>query len=146
MLRIAIRPSCRLTLLLFLAHAAAFGACVAADMPVELKFLVVLLIGLSCAHALYGAALLRSRKAIVALEITDGGVLTFQTRSGEWRRGILLDSSFVAPYLTVLNLKTDGTRLARHVVIMADSVAAEEYRRLRVWLRWRKTAAVDEKI
>jgi hypothetical protein len=29
---------------------------------------------------------------------------------------------------------------------MADSVAPEEYRRLRVWLRWRKTAAVDEKI
>lgn len=146
MLRIAIRPSRRLTLLLFLAHAAAFGVCLAADMPVGPKFFVVLLIGLSCAHALYGAALLRSRKAIVALEITDGGVLTFQTRSGEWRRGILLDSSFVAPYLTVLNLKTDGTRLARHVVVMADSVAPEEYRRLRVWLRWRKTAAVDEKI
>ena len=146
MLKIAIRPSRRLTLLLSLAHAAALGACLAADMPVALKLFVVLLIGLSCAHALYDAALLRSRKAIVALEIADDGVLTFQMRSGEWRRGILLDSSFVAPYLTVLNLKTDGTRLARHVVVMADSVAAEEYRRLRVWLRWRKTAAADGKM
>ena len=145
MLRIAIRPSLRLTLLLCLAHAVAVGACLAVDMPVGLKLLVVLLIGLSCGHALYGAALLRSRNAIVALEITEGGVLKFQTQSGEWRRGILLDSSFVAPYLTVLNLKTDGTRLARYVVVMTDSVDPEEYRRLRVWLRWRKTAENDEK-
>ncbi len=146
MLKIAIRPSRRLMLLLCLAHAAAAGACLAADMPVALKLLMVLLIGLSCGHALYGAALLRNRNAIVALEIGDSGVVTFRTRSGQWRRGTVLGSTFVAPYLTVLNLKVDGRRRAYHAVVMADSVAADEYRRLSVWLRWRKTAAADEKI
>ena len=146
MFKIAIYPSHRLALLLILAHAAAAGVCVAADMPVALKVVFLLLIGASCGYALCGPALLRNQEAIVALEITDGGALSFQTRRGEWYRGTLLDSSFVAPYLAVLNLKTDEARLARHVVIMADSLAAEEFRRLRVWLRWRKAAATDEKI
>ncbi|MNC95848.1 hypothetical protein D3C83_130640 [compost metagenome] len=72
--------------------------------------------------------------------------MTFRTRSGQWRRGTVLGSTFVAPYLTVLNLKVDGRRRTYHAVVMADSVAADEYRRLSVWLRWRKTAADDEKI
>jgi len=139
MLKLAIRPSRQLALLLGLAHAAAAGACLVVAMPVFLKIVLVLVVGASCGRALYGPALLRSPRAIVALEISEGGALLFQTRRGDWEKGTLLDSSFVAPYLTVLNLKSEGGRFARHVVILPDSVAADEFRRLRVWLRWHKT-------
>jgi toxin CptA len=145
MLRISLNPSLRLTLLLSLAHAAAAGVCLVIDAAIWLKISAALLVGTSCGLSLYGPALLRTRKAIVALEITDGDALSFQTRRGDWHRGTLLDSSFVAPYLAVLNLKSDGSPFTRHVVIMPDSVAADDFRRLRVWLRWRKTGASDKK-
>ena len=141
MLKVALRPSRQLALLLGLAHAAAAGACLVAPTPVWLKVILVLAVGGSCGRALYGPALLRSPESIVALEISEGGALSFQRRRGDWEEGTLLDSSFVAPYLTVLNLKSEGSRFAHHVVIMPDSVAADEFRRLRVWLRWHKTGA-----
>lgn len=61
----------------------------------------------------------------------------FQTRDGTVHEAELLGSSFVAPYLTVLNLKPVGSILARHAVIVPDNVDAEAFRKLRVLLKWR---------
>lgn len=136
MLKTSLKPSRQLAVLLVLAHAAAAGAALAVEIPVVLKIALTLLIAGSCAAYLYGPALLRSDEAIVGLEIGEGGGLSFQTRRGEWQEGTLLGSSFVAPYLTVLNIKATGKRFARHVVILPDSIDAEDFRRLRVRLRW----------
>ena len=136
MLKISIKPSRRLALLLCVAHAAAAGASLLLDLPLWLKFLLLVLIGTSCAVYLYGTALLRSGGAVVNLEIKDDGALSFQTRRGEWREGTLRGSSFVSPYLTILNIRTEGRFFPRHVVIMPDCVDAEDFRRLRVRLRW----------
>ena len=136
MLTIAIKPSRRLALLLCVAHAAAAGASLLLDLPIWLKILLVLLIGASCGVYLYSTALLRSGGAVVGLEIKDDGALSFQTRRGEWREGTLLGSSFVSPHLTILNIGMEGRFFARHVVIMPDCVDAEDFRRLRVRLRW----------
>lgn len=61
----------------------------------------------------------------------------FQTRDGTVHAAELLGSSFVAPYLTVLNLRPVGSILARHAVIVPDNVDAEAFRKLRVLLKWR---------
>jgi toxin CptA len=140
----AIRPSRRLALGLCLAHAVAAGAGVVATMAVVPKVFLLLVVGLSCARSVYGPALLRSRSAIVALDVRDDGALSFQTRRGEWHECTLLGSSFVAPYLTVLNLKSEGSRHTNRVVIMPDSATPEEFRRLRIWLRWRIYGAKDK--
>jgi len=34
-------------------------------------------------------------------------------------------------------LKPAGSRLAKHLVILPDAIDAEDFRRLRVWLKWR---------
>jgi toxin CptA len=49
----------------------------------------------------------------------------------------LLGTSFVSPYLAVLNLKPGNSRLARHIVLLPDSLEKEEFRQLRVLLRWK---------
>lgn len=55
----------------------------------------------------------------------------------------LLGSSFVAPYLTVLELKPLGFQKLwqrfspRSVVILPDGIDKEEFRQLRVLLRWK---------
>lgn len=136
MLKISLKSSRRLALLLCLAHAAAAGAVLVIDVPIWLKILLVLLIGASCVAYSYGTALLRSGGAVVGLEIKDDDALSFQTRRGEWREGRLLGSTFVSPYLTILNIGTEGRFFARHVVIMPDGIDAEDFRRLRVRLRW----------
>ena len=136
MLKISIKPSRRLALVLCAAHAAAASAVLIVDFPIWLKIVLVLIIGASSGAYLYGTALRRSSGAVVGLEISDDGALSFQTRCGEWREGRLLGSSFVSPYLTILNIGTEGKFFARHVVIMPDCVNAEDFRRLRVRLRW----------
>jgi toxin CptA len=80
-------------------------------------------------------AALRAPVAIVALEVTEGGRVSFRTRQGEWRECELLGSSYVSPYLTILNLEPPGARV-RHAVLVPDNVEAQDFRRLRTWLRW----------
>lgn len=139
MLKISIKPSRRLALLLCLAHGAAAAAALLTDVSIWVKISLVLVIGASCASCLYGPALLRSGKAIVSFEIKDGRAVSFQTLRGEWHQGMLLDSSFVSPWLAILNIKMEASRFARHVVIMPDGIDADDFRQLRVWLRWRRT-------
>lgn len=60
-----------------------------------------------------------------------------QTRSGAWREARLLGSSMVTPWLSVLNLMPENSRIARHLVIFPDSAEAESLRKMRVLLRWK---------
>ena len=82
-------------------------------------------------------ALLRSRDAVIAVELWDENRIAVQTRDGEWRDARLLGTTYTTPRLTVLNLRHDKRLLACHVVIAADSGNAEDLRRLRVRLRCR---------
>lgn len=72
---------------------------------------------------------------VYALQINVKGEL-FVQHGDEWREAEVLSSSLVLPYLTVLNLKLSNGRKPFHVVLLPDSVDAENFRRLRVWLKW----------
>lgn len=75
--------------------------------------------------------------SLISLRLDADCRCAFQTRSGAWHDAALLGSSFVSPYLTVLNLQPAGGRWAKHLVILPDAINAEDFRRLRVWLKWR---------
>lgn len=90
----------------------------------------------SLAHVLHREVLRRSPASIVAFTLHADCRCEFHTRSGAVREAQLLGSSFVAPWLTVLNLKTADSPLARHVVIVPDAVDSEIFRQLRVRLKW----------
>ena len=135
MLKISIKPSRRLALFLCCAHAAAAAAVLVIDLPLWLGIALLLIIGTSCGVYVYGSALRRGGGAVVAIEIDDDGALSFQLRRGEWREGMLLGSSFISHYLTILNIKTGGDFFARHVVIVPGCLDAEDFRRLRMRLR-----------
>ena len=63
-----------------------------------------------------------------------------RARGGEWQPCEILDSTYVTAFLTVVNLRVAQGRRIRSVVILPDCMAADDYRRLRVWLRWRPQA------
>ena len=53
----------------------------------------------------------------------------------------VLGTTYVAPWLTVLNLRANGATLARHVLVVPDNADRESFRQLRVVLRWRRARA-----
>jgi hypothetical protein len=139
--KLALRPSYRLAALLTAAHGVAGGLLAVVGLPAAITSLLALAVALSFLATVRRTALLISRDAVVALEWTADGGLSFQTRDGTWRAARLLPDSFVTPPLTVLCLATSesGARV-RHVVLLPDSAGREEYRRLRVRLRWDRSA------
>ncbi len=64
----------------------------------------------------------------------EQAVLTL--RGGDQLAGQVLRTTLVTPFLTVLNVRPQGARLARSVVILPDSLNAESFRQLRVRLKW----------
>ena len=75
---------------------------------------------------------------MVAIEITSDNQLSIQTRTGEWRECDVLGNTYAMPYLTVLNLRQSGSRAIKRIVILRDSLHADDFRKLRVWLRWKE--------
>lgn len=75
--------------------------------------------------------------AVTALRIETDGVLRLHTARRGWVAGELLGSSYVTSFLSVINLRVADERRMRSVVLLPDSIGRDEYRRLRVWLRWR---------
>ena len=132
---IEIKASGMLALALCVVHGAAAAVIWLAPVPLWLKAAIALAIAASLVHALSRNAALHAEGSIVALEITEAGRLSVRTRAGEWQACELLGSSYVSPSLTILNLESPGARV-RHVVLVPDNVAAQDFRRLRTWLRW----------
>jgi toxin CptA len=140
-IKIDFRPSRQLALVLAIAHLGAAAAAASVDIPVGMKALVLLAIAGSLAWSLYGPVFLRSPQAIVAVELGEGRAAAFRTRRGDWHKAVIGDSTFVAPWLTILVFRVPESRLARYAVILPDSISAEDFRRLRVSLRWNMAEA-----
>ncbi|MBI5918284.1 MAG: hypothetical protein HY849_02765 [Nitrosomonadales bacterium] len=132
--RFGFKPSFLLAFLLVVAHGAAlFAVSVLAVFWAQLALFVLLSFNLF--YLLWSVALLRSPASCVGLVFEPDRVVLMQ-RNGTAVRAQLLGDSLVMPWLTVLNLKPEGVRWARRVVILPDSLDAESFRELRVWLRW----------
>jgi len=136
MLRVHLKPSRYLAVALTVAHAGAAAVLIPLSMPLWAKLAIAAAIGASLLQTLWGKALLKSRTSLVAVELRGAGGLAVQTRNGQWHDARLLGTTYVAPLLTVLNLKLSERIIARHVVIVPDNADADDFRRLRVLLRW----------
>ncbi|MGH8710945.1 MAG: protein YgfX [Burkholderiales bacterium] len=137
MLNIRLKPSGYLTLLLSAAHIIAIGLVLALPLPIGLKLVTTLVFCVSLVFYLKRNARLAAPNSIIALEMMEDCACAIETRSGKRLDCILLPTSYVSASLTILNLKADGEMLARHVVILPDSINPEDFRKLRVLLRWK---------
>jgi toxin CptA len=138
-LRIAIGPSRTLAAVLGIAHIAALVVTVVVALATWVKLLIAMALVTSGTRSILRLALQRGSSAIVELEVEAGGRISCRTRDGPWREGQILSSSFVSPWLTVLNLRVAAVR-ARHLVIVPDNVEKDAFRRIRVLLRWSRPA------
>jgi toxin CptA len=137
MARINLGISRVLALILAAAHAAALAMVWLADLPWMVKIAVVPVFLGSLVFSIRLHAWRLAPSAVISLELDDECPVVFQLRDGRELEGELLGSSFVAPWLTVLNLRPAGRWRACHVVILPDAVDREAFRKLRVLLRWK---------
>lgn len=87
--------------------------------------------GLCC--ALHALARIRG---IGRISVSRSGAMAVEI-AGAWREGVARDGSFVAPFLTIVRWRPEGARFDRALVILPDMLAREDFRALRVLLRWR---------
>ena len=137
MLTIKLSPSIWLAGLLTAMHGLALALIWLLPFDQWLKIAAVLLLLVSLIYHVRRDAMRTSPNAILALKISPECRCSVQVRSGDWFEAQLLPTSFVSPYLTILNLRFDHARLVKHVVILPDAIDAEQFRKLRVLLRWR---------
>jgi toxin CptA len=122
--------------LLMLGHAGAIALLWPVALPVWVKTVLALAVIASLVHSLRQVALLKAPESIIAIEIKEPAKLALQTRRGEWHECSLSGDSYVSAWLTIVLLKIDKKRFPRCAVITPDNVDADDFRRLRVWLRW----------
>jgi|SRR5258705_5285270 toxin CptA len=141
MLRISLRPSRLLAAILLLAHAAAITAVLMVELPRWLKVVAIALLVAQCVVVVRRQAFLMGADAATAIEVTSDHRMNVETRSSGWCEYDVLGSTYVTSYLTVLNLRRPGNRMAKHVTLLRDSLNADDFRKLRVWLRWKEGSA-----
>lgn len=141
---ISISPSVRLAVVLCGVHLAAAGLLWLVPVPALAKGAATLAITFSLVYFLARDAALHAANAIVALELKSGGGISFRTREGNWVESELSDSSYVSPALTIVALKPRGEGRTRRAIILPDSVDARDFRRLRMWMRWKNEGVEPE--
>ena len=79
----------------------------------------------------------RSSPIFSAIRLASDGLISVRCLGDdEFSVVELLPGATVHPWLTVLRLKTEENRILP-LILTTDSLAADDFRRLRVFLRWR---------
>lgn len=137
-MKFILRPSRILATILVLAHGAAAALILLVGMAPWLEVITIAALAASLLFNLRKSALLRARDAVGALEITSDGKLSVQDRRGEWIVCAVRGSSYVTFFLVILNLRALDSGRNMHAVILPDSLSADDFRNLRVWLRFKR--------
>lgn len=102
--------------------------------------LAILIIASLCFVLAYHA-LRRASSSVVALSIDEEGGCEVRRRSARGAENGQLVDCWVHPLLTLLVLRGEGRRWRVNVVVPADAVGKEAFRRLRVRLLSRSAGA-----
>lgn len=107
----------------------------------QIKLLLVIFIFLLAIYSVCMRGLLLLPWSWVVLNVNVKNELQLTCRDGARFAGTVCADSVVTPYLTVLYFKLHHAGFIRRlltsrIVILPDMVDAENYRQLRVWLRW----------
>ncbi len=80
--------------------------------------------------------------AHLTIRLENTGALSARVMTDDpWETATLGETLFIHPWLTVFRLQlANGKR--QHIVLTFDSLSAEDFRRLRVFLRWQRRVNV----
>ena len=131
-LSVSLKPSRRLLVIQSAAHVLAVAAVLASAVPSWLAAVLLLMIGASLAR-------LRRTLPVGHLVLHGDGRLETVGADGTVSEALVHPHTLVLSFLVVLLYRQQGR--ANAVTLLGDSLAPEDFRQLRLWLRWRSTAA-----
>lgn len=110
-------------------------------MYAQIKLLLLMLIITAVIYHMCRYGLLMLPWSCVALKINSKNQLQVLYRNGRLVCVDVCRDTVVTPYLTVINCKANDANFfvrlfALHIIILPDMLDAENFRQLRVWLRW----------
>lgn len=124
---------------LICAHLAAGALALVATAGPAWRLAIALAVCASLAHSLRAQGWSSSAAAARVELQRDGGVRVIDRRGREYQAR-LTRSTMVTPWLVILVLATGRLRPARTLLVPLDSLPSDDFRRLRVWLRWGRVA------
>ncbi|MFA6313123.1 MAG: protein YgfX [Sterolibacterium sp.] len=130
-LSVKLQPSRKLTLLLVAVHVGAILVVAVVELSAWNKAAMLLVIGVSLWNSqrcMYGA------RRIAALTLRDQGKAEYLRSNGETGEVTVHLQSTVTSLLTVILLRQQESLEA--LVLLPDSLGQDDFRRLRLWLRW----------
>jgi toxin CptA len=89
-------------------------------------------------------ALRRGPFAVTEVRLAPDLVLVVNRGDGRLTAGHVRSSTFVAAWLTTIVWRPDGARFSRSILIVPDMLPADDFRRLRVMLRYARSGEVQE--
>lgn len=130
-----LKPSRLMLVALAVMHGLAVLATAISGLPLWARAAIFLLVVLNFMHQWYSRWSSSNPSLVEGMALAQGQA-TLYCRDGRTVGGLVLGSSMVTPFLCVINILPTGQRVARSVIVLADAMDAETYRRLRVQLRW----------
>ena len=137
-LKLKLQRSRILAAILVIAHGASIAGIAFAGIPLWGVPVVAVILIAHLAFCIRRDVLLMTPSAVVGIEVGPDNLVNVETRSGGWREYEVLGSTYVMPYLTVMQLQRTAGGAVKRVVLLPDSLPAEDFRRLRVRLRWQE--------
>jgi len=138
--RLELQPSPLLAAAIILAHAAAALAAYRVLPGAMGATLAVLLVALGAAAA-WSRALLRARGSVRAIQL-GGPQPVFELADGDSFPAEVAKRRYVTRYVVALPV---GKPLRRTLLVTADMLGAQEFRRLRIWALWNRLPGVAAK-
>ena len=129
------KSSFYLALALAVMHGTAWVSLLFLALPVWANAALFSLLAVNLWHHLTHRAWLAAPASTVALQL-DGDQIIVVARDGRQIAGRVLPDSITAPWLTIVNILPQGSRLVRSVIIFPDSLDVDSFRQLRVALKW----------
>lgn len=136
-LEVVLTPSRSLCIVLAGVHGATLLPLWWAGLPGWVGMLLALAIGVHCLWAVRRFALLRSAHSVTAIALRDAGGCALGLRSGEAISGSVDPAGTVVfGSLVILGVRRAAIRPGVRVLIAADMLPDELFRRLRIGLKW----------
>lgn len=135
-LRVSLRPSRHAAIAIVAIACLAWAAVLVLSVPTIAHLVTGLVLAGWARLALRRHAWRTSPRAAVELMVSSDAVVVVRRRDGQLAAGHLRSASFVHPRLTTLVWRPDGARVSRSVLVLPDMLSPEDFRRLRVLLRY----------
>jgi hypothetical protein len=115
-------------------------------MPLEPWLQAALVVALVAwaAASFHVVALHRGRRAVTEIRVAPDLMLVACMGDGHLAAGHIRAATCVGPWMTTIVWRPDGQRVSRTILVLPDMLPTEDFRQLRVMLRYARSAEVQD--